>query len=676
MGAYLSEPITEKHSVDEELEHITYGASSMQGWRLSQEDAHNCIPEFDDKTSLFAVYDGHGGSEVAQYCSMYFPDYLKNNEAYRNGNMAQALEDAFLGFDETLVKPSVVKDLKAIAGVDDDEEEDDEEDKAALFEEATMPLEELLARYGGSAELQSKKMKNLQGLSQVKSPMLRGKQPFPGDNDEGEAQLHNGSEEMDGCIRESKGKGKGKRSKVADVKAAGDSEVAEVKAEASEEAKPETDDGESETKLADCPAVAGGDQPDSTSAECEAAPPSAVAGDSLSKEAESNCEDAAKADEKAEETPAPSSSVAQKSEAKDSGNEAASASAEAAPSCVSASSADADEGASKTGQRSAAKTIRDMILKAVAEAGGDDEDEDEEFVAKEGEEEDDEDEDDDYYDEEMEEEEEEEAEEEEEEDEAGDGEEAGLFMPDREMPGMDSGCTAVVCLIHGDELYVANAGDSRCVVCRAGKAIDMSVDHKPEDELEKTRIKKAGGRVTAEGRVNGGLNLSRAIGDHAYKKNKKLALKDQMITSLPDIRTLSICEDDEFIVVACDGIWNSMTSQEVVDFIKEKFKTNLGKLAPTCENLFDACIASDTSGDGTGCDNMTTIIVTFNHAKLRAVAARRNGKRASVEADSNDEKRARSGGDDERKRLKKEAEEEEEKEAEAAAEAPATLVKS
>ena len=80
------------------------------------------------------------------------------------------------------------------------------------------------------------------------------------------------------------------------------------------------------------------------------------------------------------------------------------------------------------------------------------------------------------------------------------------------QPGSDSGCTAVVALLRGRDLFVANAGDSRCVVCREGKAVDMSVDHKPEDELEKNRINKAGGRVTADGRVNGGLNLSRAIG--------------------------------------------------------------------------------------------------------------------------------------------------------------------
>lgn len=68
-------------------------------------------------------------------------------------------------------------------------------------------------------------------------------------------------------------------------------------------------------------------------------------------------------------------------------------------------------------------------------------------------------------------------------------------------------------MLQGKQLIVANAGDSRCVLSRAGKAIELSFDHKPEDECEKTRIERAGGKVTSDGRVNGGLNLSRAIGE-------------------------------------------------------------------------------------------------------------------------------------------------------------------
>lgn len=60
---------------------------------------------------------------------------------------------------------------------------------------------------------------------------------------------------------------------------------------------------------------------------------------------------------------------------------------------------------------------------------------------------------------------------------------------------------------HAAMLLLNIAGDI------AGKAVDMSYDHKPEDEVELARIKNAGGKVTMDGRVNGGLNLSRAIGN-------------------------------------------------------------------------------------------------------------------------------------------------------------------
>jgi serine/threonine protein phosphatase PrpC len=79
------------------------------------------------------------------------------------------------------------------------------------------------------------------------------------------------------------------------------------------------------------------------------------------------------------------------------------------------------------------------------------------------------------------------------------------------------GCTANVILFEDmKKLWVANAGDSRCVLAREGAAVALSVDHKPENEEEKARIEKAGS-VIQEGRVDGNLNLSRAIGDMRYK---------------------------------------------------------------------------------------------------------------------------------------------------------------
>ena len=67
-------------------------------------------------------------------------------------------------------------------------------------------------------------------------------------------------------------------------------------------------------------------------------------------------------------------------------------------------------------------------------------------------------------------------------------------------------------LITESDIYCANSGDSRAVMCLNGQVVDLSYDHKPTNPYEKERILKEGGNVV-DGRVNGELSLSRAIGD-------------------------------------------------------------------------------------------------------------------------------------------------------------------
>merc|ERR1712050_323260 len=93
-----------------------------------------------------------------------------------------------------------------------------------------------------------------------------------------------------------------------------------------------------------------------------------------------------------------------------------------------------------------------------------------------------------------------------------------------------SGCTCVVCLVREDSYIVANAGDSRAVLSRNGRAVPLSEDHKPNMPGEHDRIVRAGGHVVrmeygpiVQYRVNGNLNLSRSIGDLNYKKHTQLA---------------------------------------------------------------------------------------------------------------------------------------------------------
>ncbi|XP_041993123.1 probable protein phosphatase 2C 21 [Salvia splendens] len=179
--------------------------------------------------------------------------------------------------------------------------------------------------------------------------------------------------------------------------------------------------------------------------------------------------------------------------------------------------------------------------------------------------------------------------------------------PHSDFSGPTSGCTACVAVIGEKQLAVANAGDSRCVISRNGQAYNLSRDHKPELEAERERILKAGGFIHA-GRVNGSLNLSRAIGDMEFKQNKFLPVEKQIVTADPDVNTVELTDEDEFIVVACDGIWDCLSSQQLVEFIHEQLRHE-SKLSLVCEKVLDRCLAPIAGGEG--CDNMTMILIQF-----------------------------------------------------------------
>lgn len=95
MGIYLTTPDTKKNSHDLENNLFVGSVSSMQGWRLNMEDAHNLNFDIDKDVHLFSVFDGHGGSQVAQYCQKYITSVLLNNQNYKNGNYEEALKETF-----------------------------------------------------------------------------------------------------------------------------------------------------------------------------------------------------------------------------------------------------------------------------------------------------------------------------------------------------------------------------------------------------------------------------------------------------------------------------------------------------------------------------------------------------------------------------------------------------
>ncbi|XP_052143663.1 probable protein phosphatase 2C 20 isoform X1 [Oryza glaberrima] len=189
------------------------------------------------------------------------------------------------------------------------------------------------------------------------------------------------------------------------------------------------------------------------------------------------------------------------------------------------------------------------------------------------------------------------------------------------------GSTACVVVIRGDQLIVGHAGDSRCVLSRNGQASALSVDHKPDSESERERVQNAGGVAVGYsyrkimGRwvtkkqwgftdFKGRVSISRSIGDFACKKNERLPPEDQMLTCNPDILTMDITDDMEFLVIATEGLWCNMTNQNVVDHTHDRLLEG-AEARVICEELVQFGLPSG--------DNTTVILVLFKPGAFPAV---------------------------------------------------------
>lgn len=147
------------------------------------------------------------------------------------------------------------------------------------------------------------------------------------------------------------------------------------------------------------------------------------------------------------------------------------------------------------------------------------------------------------------------------------------------------GSCAVAVYITENKIISVNIGDSRGVLCRGGRAFDLTIDHKPNLPSEMARIRNMGGRVSWDGylgpdrlpvagmgawRVNETLAVSRALGDK---------LDTPFISSDPDILVLDkVIGADSFIVLGSDGLWDVISSEECVKFVNQILQGSVGAL--------------------------------------------------------------------------------------------------
>lgn len=163
-------------------------------------------------------------------------------------------------------------------------------------------------------------------------------------------------------------------------------------------------------------------------------------------------------------------------------------------------------------------------------------------------------------------------------------------------------------------LYSANAGDARGVLCRAGKAVRLTYDHKGSDKQEAKRITDAGGFVLS-GRVNGVLAVTRSLGDSSMK---------EFVVGSPYTTETQLCDDDEFLILACDGVcillsqrifpfllylklWDITGDQGAIDLVR-----NIEDAQEASQTLVRHALSRQTN------DNVTVLVVRFKHDAPKA----------------------------------------------------------
>lgn len=164
-----------------------------------------------------------------------------------------------------------------------------------------------------------------------------------------------------------------------------------------------------------------------------------------------------------------------------------------------------------------------------------------------------------------------------------------------------SGTTALTALLCERRLIVANAGDCRAVLGKRGKAYELSKDHKPDTVSERRRIEKLGGAIY-NGYLNGQLSVARALGDWHMKGPKGSACP---LSGEPELTETVLTEEDEFLIMGCDGLWDVMSSQCAVTMARKELGAH-NDPERCSRGLVREALKRNT------CDNLTVIVVCFS----------------------------------------------------------------
>ncbi|KAK0047669.1 protein phosphatase 1E [Biomphalaria pfeifferi] len=172
------------------------------------------------------------------------------------------------------------------------------------------------------------------------------------------------------------------------------------------------------------------------------------------------------------------------------------------------------------------------------------------------------------------------------------------FVQKAKREDLRSGTTGISVLIRGSDVHLGWLGDSQAIIVQSGKPVKIMEPHKPEREDEKRRIEALGGCVLFIGtwRVNGNIAVSRAIGDITHKP---------FISSDADVTSFQLTTQDEYIVIACDGLWDVLDPLQVTHLVYDHVQSSSDDIVGVANILVNAAKDKGSS------DNISVIVVFF-----------------------------------------------------------------
>lgn len=188
------------------------------------------------------------------------------------------------------------------------------------------------------------------------------------------------------------------------------------------------------------------------------------------------------------------------------------------------------------------------------------------------------------------------------------------FISPKNAP--QSGSTGATVILFGRRLFAANVGDSRVVLCRSGgQCVELTSDHKPSRPDEAARVRAAGGFILHK-RVMGELAITRAFGDKSFKMGIKAMLEDEaeeltgangdhdqkdltapLVSAEPEIASMLLSHNDEFLLLACDGLFDVFRSQDAIALARQELIAHRGEPAEVARILSDQAIRVRRSRD-------------------------------------------------------------------------------